>query len=214
MDSVTIDLARAWMRAAAESMDEHAEELTRLDAAIGDGDHGSNMRRGFSAVAGKLADTDFPSVGSVLTLSGRTLISTVGGASGPLYGTVLRSAGKRLTGSTASPGELLDALRDGMEAVRGLGGAQVRDKTMVDALAPALAAYSAALEDGADLGAAVGAAARAAGEGAQATVPMTARKGRASYLGERSRGHQDPGAASTALLFAALASVVGAPDVR
>lgn len=188
-----------WLATAASAVDREADRLTELDSAIGDADHGANMRRGFAAVAAAL-DAEPPGTpGAVLALAGRQLISTVGGASGPLYGTLLRRAGKALGDSAeVTPQALAEALDAGVAAVAQLGGAKAGDKTMLDALEPAVAA----LREG---GAA--AAARAAQEGAAATVPMLARKGRASYLGERSVGHKDPGAASAALLFAALAEV-------
>ncbi|MER7918351.1 MULTISPECIES: dihydroxyacetone kinase subunit DhaL [unclassified Streptomyces] len=190
------DFFRRWMTAMAASVDREAERLTALDAAIGDADHGSNMRRGFTAVQAEL-DKETPGTpGAVLMLAGRVLISTVGGASGPLYGTLLRRTGKALGEDPEVTGEqLAEALRTGVQGVMKLGGAAAGDKTMVDALLPAVDA----LGDGF-------AAARAAAEqGAEATVPLLAHKGRASYLGERSVGHQDPGATSSALLMAALA---------
>ncbi|MYU55889.1 dihydroxyacetone kinase subunit L [Streptomyces sp. SID7805] len=182
------------MTAAAASIDREADRLTELDSPIGDADHGSNMQRGFAAVR-KLLETAAPQTpGAVLTAAGRQLISTVGGASGPLYGTLLRRAGKVLgDAERVTPAELNAALAAGVDAVAQLGGAAPGDKTMLDALVPAVGA-----------GAAFDAAAAAAAEGALATVPLQARKGRASYLGERSIGHQDPGATSSALLFAAL----------
>ncbi|GGX75510.1 dihydroxyacetone kinase subunit L [Streptomyces minutiscleroticus] len=191
---------RRWMTAAAASVDREADRLTALDSAIGDADHGSNLRRGFTAVASELEKEPPDTPGAVLALAGRHLISTVGGASGPLYGTLLRRAGKALGDAAAvSRQELADALRAGVDAVRQLGGAAPGDKTMVDALVPAVDA----------LGTSFAAARSAAEEGALATTPLRARKGRASYLGERSVGHQDPGAASSALLVAALAEAAG-----
>ncbi|MFR9792943.1 dihydroxyacetone kinase subunit DhaL [Streptomyces sp. MB22_4] len=190
------DFFRRWMTAAAASVDREAERLTALDAAIGDADHGSNMRRGFTAVQAELEKETPGTPGAVLMLAGRQLISTVGGASGPLYGTLLRRTGKTLgEAPEVSAEQLAEALKAGVQGVMKLGGAAAGDKTMIDALLPAVDA----LGDGF-------AAARAAAEqGAEATVPMLARKGRASYLGERSIGHQDPGATSSALLIAALA---------
>ncbi|MDO0929097.1 dihydroxyacetone kinase subunit DhaL [Streptomyces sp. TG1A-8] len=190
------DFFRRWMTAAAASVDREAERLTALDSAIGDADHGSNLQRGFAAVLATL-DKEAPDTpGAVLTLAGRRLISTVGGASGPLYGTLLRRTGKALgEAAEVSEEQLAQALRAGVEGVRALGGAAPGDKTMIDALVPAVDA----LGDGF-------AAARSAAEGgAVATTPLRARKGRASYLGERSIGHQDPGATSSALLIAGLA---------
>ncbi|MEU2658426.1 dihydroxyacetone kinase subunit DhaL [Streptomyces sp. NPDC007325] len=185
-----------WMETVAAAVDREAGRLTELDAAIGDADHGANLRRGFAAVADALAKEPPATPGGVLVAAGRQLISTVGGASGPLYGTLLRRAGKALgDGEAVTRAELADALTAGVAAVGQLGGAVPGDKTMLDALVPAVAALPESFA----------AARAAAGEGALATVPLRARKGRASYLGERSVGHQDPGATSSALLFAALA---------
>ncbi|MER6328576.1 dihydroxyacetone kinase subunit DhaL [Streptomyces sp. NPDC001034] len=190
------DFFRRWMTAAAASVDREAERLTALDAAIGDADHGSNMRRGFTAVQAELEKETPGTPGAVLTLAGRQLISTVGGASGPLYGTLLRRTGKTLgEAPEVSAEQLAEALKTGVQGVMKLGGAAAGDKTMIDALLPAVDA----------LGEGFAAARAAAEQGAEATVPMLARKGRASYLGERSIGHQDPGATSSALLIAALA---------
>ncbi|CAL9651157.1 MULTISPECIES: dihydroxyacetone kinase subunit DhaL [Streptomyces] len=197
------DFFRRWMTTAAASVDREAERLTALDSAIGDADHGSNLRRGFTAVATALEKETPDTPGGVLILAGRQLISTVGGASGPLYGTLLRRAGKAL-GDAAEVGEeeLAAALRAGVEGVMTLGGAAPGDKTMIDALMPAVDA----------LGTGFAAARAAAEEGAAATIPLRARKGRASYLGERSVGHQDPGATSSALLIAALAETAEATE--
>ncbi|MEV5431617.1 dihydroxyacetone kinase subunit DhaL [Streptomyces sp. NPDC052701] len=190
------DFFRRWLTAAAASVDREAERLTALDSPIGDADHGSNLQRGFTAVTAALEKEPPATPGAVLTLAGRLLISTVGGASGPLYGTLLRRTGKAL-GDAPEVGEaqLAEALRTGVEAVMTLGGAAPGDKTMIDALVPAVDA----------LGDSFAAARTAAERGAEATIPLQARKGRASYLGERSIGHQDPGATSAALLVAALA---------
>ncbi|MFB4305810.1 dihydroxyacetone kinase subunit DhaL [Actinomadura sp. GTD37] len=201
------DLA-SWVRHAAELVAADAERLTRLDAAIGDGDHGHNLDRGFRAAVDALP-ADAPP-GKVLIAAGRAVVSKTGGASGPLYGTVLRRAGKALgDADDVDAAALGAALRAALDGVQDLGKAVEGDKTMVDALAPAVAAYEAALADGSDLAGCVRAAAGAAAEGADATVPMQARKGRASYLGPRSVGHMDPGAASTALLLRGLADVTG-----
>ncbi|MHC3472715.1 dihydroxyacetone kinase subunit DhaL [Streptomyces sp. 7R007] len=194
------DFFRRWMTATAASVDREAERLTALDSPIGDADHGSNLQRGFRAVAAALEKEAPGTPGAVLTLAGRQLISTVGGASGPLYGTLLRRTGKALgDAEEVSEAQLAQALRAGVDAVMTLGGAAPGDKTMVDALVPAVDA----------LGDGFGAARAAAEEGALATTPLQARKGRASYLGERSIGHQDPGATSSALLVAALAEASG-----
>ncbi|MFE9814280.1 dihydroxyacetone kinase subunit DhaL [Streptomyces sp. NBC_00236] len=185
-----------WMSTTAASVDREAARLTELDSAIGDADHGSNLQRGFAAVSAALDKEPPQTPGAVLMLAGRQLISSVGGASGPLYGTLLRRTGKALGDAPAvAAGDVARALGEGVAAVAQLGGAQAGDKTMLDALLPAVEALTTSFEAGAD-------AARA---GALATVPLQARKGRASYLGERSIGHQDPGATSAALLIAALA---------
>ncbi|MFI1926191.1 dihydroxyacetone kinase subunit DhaL [Streptomyces sp. NPDC020377] len=190
------DFFRRWMTATAASVDREADRLTALDSPIGDADHGSNLRRGFTAVRAALEKEAPETPGAVLVLAGRQLISTVGGASGPLYGTLLRRTGKAL-GDAAEVDEerFAEALRAGVDAVMQLGGAAPGDKTMIDALVPAVDALPGGF----------GAARAAAEQGAEATTPLQARKGRASYLGERSIGHQDPGATSAALLVAALA---------
>ncbi|MFF5958337.1 dihydroxyacetone kinase subunit DhaL [Streptomyces luteogriseus] len=191
---------RHWMTATAASVDREAERLTALDSPIGDADHGSNLHRGFTAVVAALEKEPPGTPGGVLTLAGRQLISTVGGASGPLYGTLLRRTGKALgDAGEVSAEQLAEALRAGVDAVMTLGGAAPGDKTMIDALVPAVDA----------LGESFTAARTAAEEGAVATTPLQARKGRASYLGERSIGHQDPGATSAALLIAGLTEAAG-----
>lgn len=201
---------RAWMREAARLVGENAEHLTRLDAAIGDGDHGMNLNRGFTAGLAALHDKPPATPGDVLVTVGRAVVSKTGGAAGPLYGGAFRRAGKALGDATeVGPDELGESLRAALDAIRQLGKAEDGDKTMVDALAPAVAAYAEAVRDGAGGADAARAAAEAAEKGAQATVPLQARKGRASYLGPRSVGHQDPGAASTALILRALATVAG-----
>ncbi|MFB4426651.1 dihydroxyacetone kinase subunit DhaL [Streptomyces sp. QL37] len=194
------DFFRRWMAATAAAVDRESDRLTELDAAIGDADHGTNMRRGFAAV-GDVLDKEAPAApGAVLTLAGRHLISTVGGASGPLYGTLLRRTGKALGDAPeVTPAQLAEALGAGVAAVAQLGGAQAGDKTMLDALLPAVEVLGSSFEEARD----------AALAGALATVPLRARKGRASYLGERSIGHQDPGAASAALLVGALVEAAG-----
>ena len=197
------DFFRRWMAATAAAVDREADRLTELDAAIGDADHGSNMRRGFATVNDVLEKEDPRTPGTVLTLAGRHLISTVGGASGPLYGTLLRRTGKALGDATeVTTDQLADALGAGVAAVTQLGGAQAGDKTMLDALLPAVEVLGTSFEAARD----------AALAGALETVPMRARKGRASYLGERSIGHQDPGAASSALLVGALVEAAGSSD--
>jgi len=201
-----------WLEQAAASLHEQRDYLTQLDAAIGDADHGTNMDRGFTAVVEKLAATDGPvPPGRVLISAGGTLVSTVGGASGPLWGTALRRAGRAL-GEAEEFGseELVSALDAALAGVVELGAAQEGEKTMVDALAPALRTLRESLADGASLATAVQAAFEAGEEGMRATVPLQASKGRASYLGERSIGHQDPGATSTVLILGALARTVSA----
>jgi phosphoenolpyruvate---glycerone phosphotransferase subunit DhaL len=197
-------IARSWVTGFADSIAAAKDQLTKLDQAIGDGDHGTNMSRGLTQAVAKLAG-DTP--GDVLKGVGRTLISTVGGASGPLYGTAFREAGKALgDAAEASDADFAAALRAGMDGVVRLGKAEEGDKTMIDAWTPALAALDAALASGSPLADAAAAAAKGAAAGTEATIPMQARKGRASYLGPRSIGHQDPGATSTTMLFAALAA--------
>ncbi|WP_374772615.1 dihydroxyacetone kinase subunit DhaL [Streptomyces sp. NBC_01310] len=197
------DFFRRWMTAAAAAVEREADRLTELDSPIGDADHGSNLLRGFTAVRAALEEQAPAAPGEVLRLAGGTLISTVGGASGPLYGTLLRRTGKALgEAAEVSDAELREALLAGVDAVAQLGGAAPGDKTMLDALVPGVAALSTSYRAAGD----------AAENGALATVPMQARKGRASYLGERSIGHQDPGATSSALLLGALADVAGAAD--
>ncbi|MBT3167366.1 dihydroxyacetone kinase subunit L [Streptomyces sp. Vc74B-19] len=189
------DFFRRWMTATAASVDREAERLTALDSPIGDADHGSNLQRGFRAVRDALDKEPPATPGAVLTQAGRLLVSTVGGASGPLYGTLLRRTGKALgEAAEVDRRQLAEALRAGVDAVMKLGGAEPGDKTMIDALVPAVDA----------LGDSFASARDAAREGSVATTPLLARKGRASYLGERSIGHQDPGATSAALLIAAL----------
>jgi dihydroxyacetone kinase-like protein len=200
-----------WMSEIAGEVRANADHLTQLDAAIGDGDHGINMNRGFDAVGKALAAQDggLPP-GRLLVLAGKTLVSTVGGASGPLYGSFFRAAGRALGDEPALGGaEIATALAAGVKAVQELGAAEPGDKTMVDALLPAVEALKDGLDAGESLADALGRAAEAAAAGARATVPLQARKGRASYLGERSVGHEDPGAASSALVIRALARAAG-----
>jgi len=199
---------RAWLAEAGTVIEAQRDHLTQLDAAIGDADHGINLARGFSAIAAALEITVPPTPGAVLILAGSTLISKVGGASGPLYGIALRQAGKSL-GDTAEASlpDLAASLEAALAGVQKLGAAREGEKTMVDALAPAVAALQKAISEGAEADAALTTAAHAASDGAQATISMQALKGRASYLGPRSVGHEDPGAASTALIIGALRDV-------
>ena len=203
----------AWMAEIGADVRAQRDQLTQLDAAIGDGDHGTNMVRGFDAVERALAGRGEDAPGQVLITSGKTLVSTVGGASGPLWGSALRRAGRSLGAAPEiDAAQLAGALEAALAAIKELGAAEVGDKTIVDALEPAVAALRTALGAGEPLSRALEAAAAAAEEGAQATVPLQARKGRASYLGERSVGHQDPGATSTALIMRALVRAVARQD--
>lgn len=196
----------AWLQRSADKLREQRDYLTALDAAIGDADHGANMDRGFTAVMAKLqSEGAMADIGAILKTVGATLVSTVGGAAGPLYGTAFLRAGTALAGKeTLTPAEIEQALQAALEGVKMRGKAHAGEKTMIDAIEPGLAAYSAAIGAGQDLTAALKAAATAAEEGMRATIPMLATKGRASYLGERSIGHQDPGATSSALLLRAM----------
>lgn len=197
---------RRWMTELARTVGEGSDELTRLDAAIGDADHGINMQRGMAAAIGALREADtLDDPGEVLRLVGNRLVSVVGGASGPIYGTAFRTMGTSL-GPRVTLNDLAIAITAALEAVQRLGAAQPGDKTMVDAWAPAAAALRAAAEDRVPLPAALTLAELAAHEGMTATIPMRARKGRASYLGWRSEGHQDPGATSTHMIFATMAA--------
>jgi phosphoenolpyruvate---glycerone phosphotransferase subunit DhaL len=199
---------RAWVGEIAAAVETQRDHLTQLDAAIGDADHGINLARGFAAVQAALAQASTPTPGSVLLLTGATLISKVGGASGPLYGTAFRQAGKALgDGPDVDLAALAAALEAALAGVQKLGAAREGEKTMVDALAPAASALSKAVAEGASAADAVSALADAAAAGAQATIPMQALKGRASYLGPRSVGHEDPGAVSAALILRALRDV-------
>jgi phosphoenolpyruvate---glycerone phosphotransferase subunit DhaL len=201
------EVFRAWILIAAEAIEANRDHLTQLDAAIGDADHGINLARGFTAVTTAIEGAATP--GAVLTTTGSTLISKVGGASGPLYGVAFRRAGKALgTAPEVGLPALGQALEAALAGVQQLGAAREGDKTMVDALAPATRAFGKAIADGALPADALSALAEAAAAGAAATVSMQARKGRASYLGPRSVGHEDPGAASTALILAALRDTV------
>ncbi len=199
------DVFRAWITAIAAVVEEQRDHLTQLDAAIGDADHGANLSRGFTAVVAALAADPPATPGGVLTLTGRTLISKVGGASGPLYGTAFRRAGKSLGDAPdVDLAALATALEAALAGIQQLGAAKEGDKTMVDVLAPATSAFSKAVAEGQPAADALAALVAAAQAGAEATVSMQALKGRASYLGPRSVGHEDPGAASSALILGAL----------
>lgn len=211
MDATVI---RAWLAECARLIEAHRDNLTALDAAIGDADHGVNLTRGFVAAQAAVAEKNPASPGQVLTTVGNALVSKVGGAAGPLYGTAFRRAGKALgTEPDVTAAQFGAALEAAAAGVRELGAAAPGDKTMVDALVPAVEAFQAAVRGGQSVEKAVVAAAEAAESGAEATIPMQAQRGRASYLGPRSVGHKDPGATSTALLLRALVQVVDA-DTR
>jgi dihydroxyacetone kinase-like protein len=191
-----------WVKTFASTVAENREYLTKLDSAIGDGDHGINMHRGMQAALAKIEGHPDGDVGSLLKTVGMTLVSTVGGAGGPLYGTFFLQMGTATAGkSELSVTDWQAALEAGLAGVQMRGKAEPGDKTMVDTLTSANDALSAAIADGASLAEALRRSADAAEDGMKATVPLVARKGRASYLGERSAGHQDPGATSTYLLL-------------
>ena len=198
-----------WMNRCAEALAAAQDELTALDTAIGDGDHGLNMQRGFAKVKEKLATEAGKDLGSLSKTVGMTLLSSVGGASGPLYGTFFIKAATALNGKNeADLPTLAQAIADGSSGLIARGQAAVGDKTMVDVWQPVSAALTQAATSGADLKAALQAAAETAQQQAEATIPLVAKKGRASYLGERSAGHKDHGAASSALLLRCLAESV------
>ncbi len=208
---MAVDVASVsiWLRTYAETIGKSAAELTALDSAIGDADHGTNMNRGMQAVVAVLDSFEFDAVDALLKKAGMTLVSSIGGASGPLYGTFLLRAGSALADmSEISPAQFGAALRAGVDGILARGKAELGDKTMYDAWAPAVDAYDAAIESGGDLAEALQAATTAAAQGRDKTTPMVARKGRASYLGERSAGHQDPGATSTTLLLESAAAAL------
>jgi dihydroxyacetone kinase-like protein len=193
------------VREMAAAMEEHRRYLTKLDSEIGDGDHGTNMHRGFQAALERLEGTEPPSPADVLKAVSMALVSKVGGAAGPLYGTAFLRASTALSGKEEiSAEDVAETLEAALGGIKQRGKAEVGDKTIVDALEPAVAAAEEAASDGSIAGV-FRAAAEAAQEGAESTVPLTARKGRASYLGARSAGHKDPGATSTYLLLDAAA---------
>lgn len=202
-----VDWAVAWLKLSAEAMAEHRAELIELDRAIGDSDHGENMDRGFQAVLQKLEESPPETAGAALKAAAMALMSKVGGAAGPLYGTAyLRAATSLGDGSDVDAAALATALVAARDGIVARGKAEPGDKTMVDAWTPAVEAAQRVAADGGDPLAALEAAAEAAQAGAVATEPLVARKGRASYLGDRSAGHRDPGAQSTALLLRAAAT--------
>jgi phosphoenolpyruvate---glycerone phosphotransferase subunit DhaL len=203
---VTSDQVRDWIRRFADEIAENRMELVRLDTAIGDGDHGTNMDRGMKKAVEKLDGSDGGDIGADLKAVGMALVSSVGGAAGPLYGTLFLQMGTAAAGKSELD---LDgwtaAVEAGGQGVQTRGKAEPGDKTMIDALLPAIEA----LKQGGELGDALTRSADAAEEGMKATIPLEARKGRASYLGPRSVGHQDPGATSSALLLRTAAETLG-----
>lgn len=212
---MTLDVqwALAWVRRSADVIAAHRVELSELDRRIGDGDHGENMHRGFTAAVAKLDALEEPPahVGDVLKLLATTLMSTVGGAAGPLYGTAYLRAAKVTGLAELDAHAVVAMLEAALEGIVARGKATTGEKTMVDAWSPAVAAAVAAADGGADAAAVLSAAADAAAEGVEATIPLVATKGRASYLGERSAGHADPGATSTSLLLRAGADAATEP---
>jgi dihydroxyacetone kinase-like protein len=203
--SITASAVRRWIADYAEVIAEHRQELVALDRAIGDADHGTNMDRGMQKALEKLEATEGDDIGALLKVVGMALVSSVGGAAGPLYGTLFLQMGAATAGRTELD---LDgwtaALEAGVKGVQARGKAEPGDKTMLDALLPAVAA----LESGGELADALRRSAQAAAEGMRQTIPLEARKGRASYLGPRSVGHQDPGATSSHLLIESAASAL------
>jgi dihydroxyacetone kinase-like protein len=203
--------AREWIRRAQVVLAERRMELIDLDRAIGDGDHGENMHRGFTAVVATLEAAPPADVAGVLKVVATTLMSKVGGAAGPLYGTAFLRAAKAVDGELDAAG-VVAVIEGGLDGIVARGKATVGEKTMVDAWTPALGAARGVAESGGSATEALRAAAEAAMAGALATIPLRASKGRASYLGERSQGHQDPGATSTAYILAAAADAATAEE--
>lgn len=204
------DWATAWMEGARQSIAEHREELIDLDRQIGDGDHGENMDRGFAGVSKALEGDDVPGTpGDILKLVAKTLMSTVGGAAGPLYGTAFLRASKALEGDEVSGEQAAAMVQAALDGIQARGKAERGEKTMVDAWGPAADAAKAAADEGADAADVLRAAADAAAAGAAATEPLKATKGRASYLGDRSIGHLDPGAVSTSYILEEAAKAAG-----
>lgn len=200
--SITRDNVLEWIRACAQVIADNKDYLTSLDAAIGDADHGANMHRGFQTVLGKLPDVADKDIGTVFKTVGMTLISTVGGAGGPLYGTFFIQAGMSAAGKLElSLADWAAALEAATQGVVNRGKAAVGEKTMVDALTPAVQALKDGVEKNQALPTALASSSNAARKGMEGTIPLVARKGRASYLGERSAGHQDPGATSSFLIL-------------
>jgi len=196
----------AWVNAVASTISENSAYLTQLDAAIGDADHGANMERGFKAVINKMPEMRDKDIGTIFKTVGMTLLSTVGGAGGPLYGTFFIQAGSKTAGKMElTLQDWADALEAALNGVIMRGKAQVGDKTMVDALTPAIESLKQAIQDKQPINQALKQSADAAQKGMEGTIPLVARKGRASYLGERSADHQDPGATSSHMMLRAAA---------
>lgn len=211
---ISYDDVVAWITTFARAVKDQKEYLTELDSAIGDADHGINMDRGFTAVMGKLPSLEGHDIGALCKAVGMTLVSTVGGASGPLYGTFFLQIGTTTAGrDVIELGDFVMALGAGIAGIQRLGKAVPGDKTMLDALMPARDALQVAVAEGGSLGEALARSVAAAEQGMIATTPLVARKGRASYLGERSAGHQDPGATSAYLLIRAAAEAWSTPGM-
>lgn len=206
---VTKEQVVSWLKAVAQVLAENKQYLTELDAAIGDADHGINMDRGFQKVASQLPNFADKDIGNILKSVGMALLSTVGGAGGPLYGTFFMRAGAAVAGKDElSDADLVALFEAALDGVLQRGKANLGDKTMVDALTPAVAALKAAVDQGQDTPVVLQQAVSAAEQGMLGTIPLLAKKGRASYLGERSIGHQDPGATSSFLILKAFLEVV------
>lgn len=207
--SIAYDDILEWIKTFHSTIEENKAYLTKLDSAIGDADHGTNMARGMNAALAKIDGLDPGDIGKLLKTVGMALVSSVGGAGGPLYGTLFMQLGSPSTGKTevdlADFAQMVDAAVKGVQM---RGKAEVGDKTMIDALVPARDALNQAASNGASIGDALGHAVEAAQRGMEATIPLVARKGRASYLGERSAGHQDPGATSSYLLLKTASEVL------
>ncbi len=206
---ITRDEIVTWIRASAAMLEEQKTYLTDLDAAIGDADHGANMHRGFQRVLTQLPSAEDKDIGSILKMVGMALISSVGGAAGPLYGTFFMRGGMAVSGKYTLDGEdMAQLLETALDGVIQRGKAQLQDKTMVDALMPAVQTFKESVAEGTEIETALQQAVAAARQGMEATIPLQARKGRASYLGPRSVGHQDPGATSSYLLLKTLADTI------
>ncbi len=210
---ITAELVIRFIEGVAERIKEHRDELTQLDSAIGDADHGINLDRGFTAVLGKLSTVADKDIGTILKTTGMTLVSTVGGASGPLYGTAFMRAGMALADRyELTEAEVVAALEAALEGIMARGKAQRGEKTMVDAIAPGIDVLKEAQASGDDFRYALRRSVAAVEAGMKATIPMLATKGRASYLGERSIGHQDPGATSAFYIAQVLLETIESID--